>query len=404
MKNWQTKKLGEICDLQNGFAFKSKDYVEKSNTMNFRMSQIRPGGGIDLDNNPKYLPDNYAALYKEYLLKDGDLVIAMTDMATETKILGVPTMVITDGKKLLLNQRVGRLFEIDLKQVFVPFLCSMLTSPQIKDYYKGLGRGGLQINIGKQEILNAIIPLPPVSEQRRIVKKLDKIFAAIEKAKKSAQKNLANARELFESYLQSVFSNPGEGWEEKKIGQIAVVEYGFTDKARDEGDFRFIRITDIDKNGCLINEDKKYINSSKEAQKYLLNNDDLLMARTGATFAKVLLYKDSEKSVFASYLIKIRFTENILNELYWFFSKTKSYWDQANTLSSGSAQPQFNGAALKEVVFTYPKSATKQKAMVSKFNALSAQTKKLEAIYRQKLADLEELKKAVLKKAFSGEL
>jgi len=59
-QGWEVRKLGDVCDLQNGFAFKSNDYVEFSNTMNFRMSQIRPDGGIDLDNNPKYLPDDYA--------------------------------------------------------------------------------------------------------------------------------------------------------------------------------------------------------------------------------------------------------------------------------------------------------------------------------------------------------
>lgn len=104
MRNgWAIKKLSEICDLQNGFAFKSSDYIDFSNTMNFRMSQIRPGGYIDLNNNPKYLPDSFCTKYKDYLLKDGDVVIAMTDLATETKILGVPTLIIKDERQLLLN-------------------------------------------------------------------------------------------------------------------------------------------------------------------------------------------------------------------------------------------------------------------------------------------------------------
>ncbi|MCL1489336.1 MAG: restriction endonuclease subunit S [Pseudanabaena sp. Salubria-1] len=85
-EDWIEVKLGEICDLKNGFAFKSKDYVEISETMNFRMSQIRPNGKIDLDHNPKYLPDEYASSYSDYLLENGDIVIAMTDMASDTKI------------------------------------------------------------------------------------------------------------------------------------------------------------------------------------------------------------------------------------------------------------------------------------------------------------------------------
>jgi type I restriction enzyme S subunit len=203
-QGWEIKKLGEVCDLQNGFAFKSTDYIEFSNTVNFRMSQIRPGGGVDLENNPKYLPDEYAITYKDYLLKEGDIVIAMTDMATETKILGVPTIVPSDSRNWLLNQRVGKLFNIDKSKVNIAFLKYILVSEPINEYYKKLGRGGLQINIGKQDILNAKIPLPPLPEQQRIVSILDEAFAAIAKAKANAEQNLKNAKELFESYLQGV--------------------------------------------------------------------------------------------------------------------------------------------------------------------------------------------------------
>jgi len=128
------------------------------------------------------------------------------------------------------------------------------------------------------------------------------------------------------------------------------------------------------------------------------------MARTGATFAKVLLFNGDEPSVFASYLIRIKFKEKIENALYWHFTKTKNYWEQANSLQSGAAQPHFNGAAVKQVVFAYPKSVKEQKALIEKFEMLSTETKKLEAIYQQKIKDLEELKKSILQKAFAGEL
>lgn len=128
------------------------------------------------------------------------------------------------------------------------------------------------------------------------------------------------------------------------------------------------------------------------------------MARTGATFAKVLLYKNHEPSVFASYLIRIKFKENIDNELYWYFTKTKDYWKQANSLSSGAAQPHFNGQAVKQVIFCYPKSTNEQKLIIKKFREILEKTKALETIYQQKLANLEELKKSILQKAFDGQL
>ena len=102
-------KLKEICDLQNGYAFKSSDYIDESNVLNCRMSNIRPNASFDIEYSPKYLPEEFAEKYREYLLNDGDLVIAMTDLANDPKILGVPTIVNTKGYQLLLNQRVGKL-------------------------------------------------------------------------------------------------------------------------------------------------------------------------------------------------------------------------------------------------------------------------------------------------------
>ena len=242
------------------------------------------------------------------------------------------------------------------------------------------------------------------SEQKEIILILNDAFESIERAKSNAEQNLKNAKELFESYLQNIFHKKGDEWEEKKLDEIAEVEYGYTDKSKEEGHYRYIRITDIDKNGELILSEKKYINYSKEASGFIVQNNDLLMARTGATFAKVLLYDGDEPSVFASYLIRIKFKVNIENELYWYFTKTPNYWEQANSLQSGAAQPHFNGAAVKQVIFPYPKSVTEQKRLIHSFQRLSKETKKLEIIYQQKLNDLEELKKSILQKAFNGEL
>ena len=74
---WETKTLGCVCDLQNGFAFKSKDYVDSSSTLNIRMSNIRPDGSFDPEHNIRYLPDSFSEDYSAFLLEDGDLVICL---------------------------------------------------------------------------------------------------------------------------------------------------------------------------------------------------------------------------------------------------------------------------------------------------------------------------------------
>ena len=187
-KGWKLLALNEICDLQNGYAFKSNDYVNISNTLNCRMSHIRPDGFFDIEHNQKFLPDSYIEKYKQYLLKDGDVIIAMTDMATEAKILGVPTIVETQGKNLLLNQRVGKLIIKKSELINFPYLKYALNREQVKNYFLKFAGGGLQINLGKEDILSVEIPLPPIAEQKRIAEILDCTQSLISKRKEAIAK------------------------------------------------------------------------------------------------------------------------------------------------------------------------------------------------------------------------
>lgn len=197
-------KLKDICDLKNGFAFKSSDYIEKSNVLNCRMSNIRPNATFDAEYNPKYLPDEFCEKYEEYLLNDGDLIIAMTDLANDPKLLGVPTIVDTKGYKMLLNQRVGKLTLIDKSRVIEPYLKYALSLPQHKNYFKKFAGGGLQINIGKQEILNLEIPYCEVKTQKKIVEVLDKAQELIDKRKEQ----IKALEELVKSRFIEMFGSP----------------------------------------------------------------------------------------------------------------------------------------------------------------------------------------------------
>jgi type I restriction enzyme, S subunit len=369
-KGWEIKRLGDVIKLEYGKPLPD--------------SKRKPGGKY-----PVYGANGEKDRTDEYYHDKKSVIVGRKGSAGEINL--------TENKFWPLD--VTYFVTFDKTEYDLYFLYHLLTLLELPKLAKGVKPG-----INRNEVYDINVPIPLLPEQRRIVAILDEAFAAIDKAMANAEKNLQNANELFESYLQSVFENKGESWEEKALGEIADVEYGYTDKSTEQGDYRYIRITDIDKNGELILDEKKYIKYSKEAEGFLIEENDLLMARTGATFAKVLFYKDYEPSVFASYLIRIKFKEKINNKLYWYFTKTKYYWEQANSLSSGAAQPHFNGAAVKQMIFSYPKSEKEQKLLIEKFDALSAETKKLETIYQQKLNDLEELKKSILQKAFKGEL
>lgn len=140
-----------------------------------------------------------------------------------------------------------------------------------------------------------------------------------------------------------------------KLSEVAEVEYGYTDTAKEEGEARFIRITDINEFGQLKMDSPKFINMSKEAEKFILKKDDILVARTGATFGKTLIYENKEKAVFASFLIRINLNKiKVLPKYYWAFAQSDVYWNQARNLMTGGGQPQFNGNALKQIQIPLP--------------------------------------------------
>ncbi|MDX9913945.1 MAG: N-6 DNA methylase [Candidatus Moranbacteria bacterium] len=195
------------------------------------------------------------------------------------------------------------------------------------------------------EIAKIKIPLPPMEVQKEIVEQIEVKQKAIDAAKEII-KNLERERRYFGASLRKL-----ESVEWVELDRICNLEYGFTDKAKDNGDARFIRITDIDENGMIKTRDQKFINLTDEAKKYLLKKDDLLVARTGATYGKTAIFKESYPAVFASYLIKLDFEKDkILPEFYWLFAQSDEYWDQAKKLMTGGGQQQFNANAIKRVL------------------------------------------------------
>lgn len=173
-----------------------------------------------------------------------------------------------------------------------------------------------------------------------------------------------------------------------KLSEVAEVEYGYTDTAKEEGEARFIRITDINEFGQLKRDAPKFINMTKEADKFILKKDDILVARTGATYGKTLIYENNEKAVFASFLIRINLDKTkVLPKYYWAFAQSEVYWNQARNLMTGGGQPQFNGNALKQIQVPLPPLST-QKEIVTEIESYQKEIekqKKLIVNYEQKI-------------------
>ena len=272
-----------------------------------------------------------------------------------------------------------------------------------KDFLNSLGSGTTFKELSGSKIKEIKIPLPPLAIQRKIVTLLDRAFEAIDKAIKNTETNLKSCQELFDSYLHDIFSN----YDDKQkacsmiqLGEVCNPEYGYTTSARSYGKYRFVRITDIDNNGLLKLENKKYISPKENIKKFILKATDILVVRTGATYGKTLLFEDSEPSVFASYLIRLCFSKNKINhKFYWCFSQSQAYWNQVQSLVSGAGQPQFNANAIVKIKIPLP-SLDIQKKIVDRFDKFNKENRKLESLYQKKLESLKELKKSILQQAF----
>ena len=297
MENWKRVKISELCDLLNGYAFKSKDYIEQSNTLNIRMSNIRPDGQFNPDYQSRYLPEEYKAKYSRFLLEEGDLIIAMTDMANNPKILGIPTIVRNkQDRNFLLNQRVGKLKDIDQEKVISDFLRYCLMQENIKSYYKSKAKKGIQVNIGKSDILSVEINLPPLKEQKIIAG----VLSLVQNAIAQQEKAIALTTELKKALMQKLFTEGTrkeaqkqteiglipESWDVVQLGKIAKIGNGATPKKSnisywENGSIPWLTSTKI--HDSIILEPEQYVTAKavKECHLPLVKADSLLVAITG---------------------------------------------------------------------------------------------------------------------------
>uniref|UniRef100_UPI00156223CF restriction endonuclease subunit S n=1 Tax=Escherichia coli TaxID=562 RepID=UPI00156223CF len=211
-----------------------------------------------------------------------------------------------------------------------------------------------------------------------IVRILDKFTALT--AELTAELNMR--KKQYNYYRNQLLSFDEGEVEWKALGEIGDFTYGYAAKAMDSGDARFVRITDINKDGKLSKENPMYVELNEENEKYTLDKNDLLMARTGATFGKTMIFEEDYPAVYAGFLIKLNLNKTIINaKYYWHFAQSDFFWEQANKLVSGGGQPQFNANALKQVRVPIPYPSHPQKSLdeqgrivdiLDKFDAITA--------------------------------
>lgn len=397
MTNWEKQKLGEVCGFVRGpfggslkkNTFKPDGYAvyEQQHAIYDQFVDIR-----------YFIDQDKFNEMKRFELKPGDLIMSCS--GTMGKIAIVPENI----KKGIINQALLKL--TPSKKVSNIFLKLWMQSQSFQDSIKEYSQGAAIQNVASVAILKKIeIPLPPLPEQQRIVAILDEAFASIAKAKANAEQNLKNAKELFESYLQSVFATKGEGWEEKRLGEVCEFKSGTTIPIaleRNEGDVLYTKVGDMNlpENQVEINTSSRFVKSIEIKNNQIIPKGSIIFPKRGGAIATNKKRKIIKPTIVDLNTMAIIPSKKIDKDFLF-------HWFQQidlNDISNGTSIPQINNYSFDEVYISFPISLSTQQTIVNKLDALSAEIKKLEAIYQQKLNDLEELKKSVLQKAFNGDL
>jgi type I restriction enzyme S subunit len=392
-ESWVIKKLGEICNFQGGSQPPKSEFISEYREKYVRFLQIRD---FKSDKYIVYIP-----------------ISAKNRLCNETDILigryGASVGQILRGKSGAYNVALIKTIP-DENIVNSNFLFFYLNSSLFQKPLILVSDRSAQSGFSKEDISPFEIPIPPLPEQKRIVAILDEAFEGIDRAISNTEKNLSNTRELFESYLNSIFSQKGEGWEEKKLREIGGKVF--------TGPFgSLLHKSDYVSNGIpIVNpaniEDEKIIpnfsktispDTVKRLQSYVLTTNDVVVARRGEIGRCAVVTEEQSGWLCGSGSFFIKPFENVNSVFLAHLLRSAVYRSQLEKLSTGATMQNLSNQSLSDLVIAMP-SLDEQNQITNKTDDLKSEIQHFENIYRQKIAALKELKQSILQKAFTGEL
>lgn len=383
-KGWEMKKLGEVCRIKPPKS-EARDKVSASSLVSFLPME-------DMSIDVKFVRASQtkplSAVVGSYTyFAEGDVLLAKITPCFENGKLGI-----ADGLKNGIGFGSSEYFvfrpDATVSKEWLYYFLSCETF-RVEGAARMTGAVGHK-RVSKEFIEDYPIPVPPLAEQQRIVGLLDEAFARLATAKANAEKNLQNARALFESHLQSVFTQRGEGWVETTV-----------DKLSTNLDSKRVPITKSDRKAG----EYPYYGASgivDYVAEYIFDGDALLVSEDGANLlmrSTPIAFSVSGKYWVNNHAHILKF-QNMATQHFVEFYLASIKIDEFVT---GAAQPKLNQKALNSIPIPVPP-IPEQKRIASHLDALAAETQHLARLYEQKQAALAELKKSLLHQAFTGKL
>lgn len=374
-KGWEIETLGDTCEMYQPQTISTKELI--------------PDGPY-----PVFGANGIIGRYDKFNHEEPQLLVTCRGATCGAVNISEPKSWIT-GNAMVVRPKDGRIAMRFLEYLF---------------------RGGIEISkaitgaaqpqITRTNLAPLEISYPTsLLEQRRIVGVLDEAFAGLATAQAHAARNLQNARALFESHLQSVFTHRGEGWVEKTVGEVCTLKSGTTvspQLERPVGDFPYVKVADMtfDGNEGTITTSSRFLCRAEVKESTIIPTGATIFPKRGGA---ILTNKKRITSlpICADLNIMAVIPSNQIDSrmLYFYFQNV-----DMRKLGTGSSIPQINNYDVAPLAISFPKSISEQKHIVTQLDALAAETQRLARLYEQKQAALAALKKSLLHQAFTGEL
>jgi type I restriction enzyme S subunit len=397
-KGWQTKRLADLVEVQNGYAFSSKDYSESGHFL-MRIGNVQNGYISTAD--PKFIKLPADGSLQRFVLSEDDILVSLTGNVGRVGVIQESHL------PAALNQRVARISISKDSPATRELLLLFLCSDWFREELIGAGHGAAQQNVSTKDLVAIEIPVPPLAEQQRIVGLLGKAFEGLAIAKANAEKNLQNARALFERHLQSVFTQRGPGWVEKHLKEVCEkITDGThqTPKYFDEGivflSSRNVTSGTIDWDRIKYIDTKQHLEMHKRVAPRL---NDILLAKNGTTGVAAIVDRDTTFDIYVS-LALLRALPVMRPRFLLHFINSPAAKMQFNKRLKGIGVPNLHLEEIREVRLAFPADLEDQDRVVDELDDLRKETQRLARLYEQKLAALEALKKSLLHQAFTGKL
>lgn len=393
-QGWKEKTLGEVCIVERGSSPRPiKNFITDDGS---GVNWIKIG-----DCSGKYVTSTAQKITEEGAkksrhVKEGDFVISNSMSYGKPYILKIDGYIHDGWFVLRLNKNL----------VNADYFYYLLSSNYVKKQYDALATGAIVQNISSDLIKRVQFNLPPLSEQERIVTKLDEAFEAIDKVKANAEQNLNNAKELYKVVLNKVFNSNKYQFKHIKLDDLCEIITDGTHQTPTYADEGVIFLSAKNVTSEVIDwENIKYIpdNLHNELKKRVSpQKGDILLAKNGTTGVAAIVDRDCVFDIYVS-LCMLRPKKTVNVQYLLLAINNPITKDKFNKSLIGIGVPNLHLNKIRETTVPIP-SPKFQDEISSLLNGLKAEYLKLEQIYIKKIKECDELKQSILQKAFRGEL